>query len=137
MPTLSRELRPVPMDWKHPKDDRDRYVPLFSRASLRYDLAYQEALCDAGRADEVEPVSEQDYMPPIPEGTQLGWQLYEVTTEGTPESPVFARLEELAEWCENGTTVWAGLRCSAAEWLDELNAQAARLAQSIRISLDD
>lgn len=107
-----REVRPVPMDWQHPqeggtyRDGTPRYVPLFSRADLRRDLAELDRQAEAGDLASMEPVFFQDYMPEIPEGTPYGYQLYETTTEGTPVSPVFATLEELAAWCERGATVF-------------------------------
>lgn len=131
-----RELRPVPLNWEHPQaggtygNGRPRYVPLFSRADLRGDVAdLDEQINAAIRAGtfaetEFEPIFEQDYMPEIPEGTPLGWQLYETTSEGTPVSPVFATLEELAGWCETGATVFADERWTAAQWLASFKADS-------------
>jgi hypothetical protein len=50
----------------------------------------------------------------------LGFQLWETTTEGSPQSPVFATLEELAAWCEENATVFAKEKASAEEWLKML-----------------
>lgn len=38
------------------------------------------------------------YRPEWPEGTPLGYCLYETVSEGTPLSPVFAEAEQLAAW---------------------------------------
>jgi hypothetical protein len=46
-----------------------------------------------------------------------GWQLWETVTEGSPSSPVFATAGELADWCENGATVFADQRWTATQWL--------------------
>ena len=116
-----REVRPVPLDWEHPRepgtyaDGSPRYVGLHSRASLlrrmQYREEYPEDYSEEGEIDLA------DYMPEIPEGTPLGYQLYETTSEGTPVSPVFPTLEELAGWCETGATVFASSRWTKEQWL--------------------
>jgi hypothetical protein len=45
-----------------------------------------------------------------------GWQLWETTSEGSPVSPVFATPEELARWCVDGATLFAGVGASYEEW---------------------
>lgn len=50
-----------------------------------------------------------------PEGE--GYQLWEVTSEGSPVSPVFTTDEDLARWCEGNATVFGSLRATAGEWL--------------------
>ena len=118
-----REVRRVPLDWKHPQepgtyaDGSPRYRPLFPRDRLADDIQARE---DYPGDYEDYPFDMADYMPEIPEGIPLGYQLYETTTEGTPCSPVFATLEELAVYCgdpANGVTVFAGERWTAEQWL--------------------
>jgi len=46
-----------------------------------------------------------------------GWQLWETTSEGSPQSPVFATAEELADWCAGNATMFANMRATRAEWL--------------------
>ena len=91
---MSREIRPVALDWEHPRDGNrtysdgsPRYIGLFSREDMRLHLE--------GDADDVDPA---DYMPEIPEGTPYGWQMYETVSEGSPISPIFRTKEELADW---------------------------------------
>jgi hypothetical protein len=48
--------------------------------------------------------------------TGPGFQLWETTSEGSPQSPVFATLEALAAWCEKNATVFANQKASAEEW---------------------
>lgn len=116
----NRELRPVPLDWEHPRrpgtysDGSPRYVPLFSRATLRDHMRRNE---DDPHPDDIIEIDLDDYMPPIPEGTPYGYQLYETTSEGTPLSPVFRTLEELAAWCESGVTAFASSRWTKEQWL--------------------
>lgn len=98
---MSREVRPVALDWEHPlaggtySDGSPRYVPLHSREALRLDL---EDYHDNPGDWEDGPPDPDDYMPPIPEGHPYGWQLYETVSEGSPLSPVCASKDELAAW---------------------------------------
>jgi hypothetical protein len=53
-----------------------------------------------------------------------GFQLWETTSEGSPQSPVFATLEALAAWCEKNATTFGSAKASAEDWfkmLDEDN----------------
>jgi hypothetical protein len=68
------------------------------------------------------PPDVDDYMPGMPEGTPYGFQLYETTTEGTPVSPVFLTLEELAAWCETGATPFASFTWTKEQWLASFTA---------------
>lgn len=52
------------------------------------------------------------FEPPVGEG----YQLWETTTEGSPQSPVFETLEELCEWCEPNATVFSDSKASKEEW---------------------
>jgi hypothetical protein len=45
-----------------------------------------------------------------------GYQLWETTTEGSPQSPVFTTLKELAIWCEINATIFADIKVSADDW---------------------
>lgn len=59
----------------------------------------------------------KSFNPPIGEG----YQLWEDTSEGSPDSPVFETLEELCEWCEDNATVFADIRKTKQEWFEMLN----------------
>jgi hypothetical protein len=50
-----------------------------------------------------------------PEGP--GWQLWETTTEGSPQSPVFETPEQLAAWCTDNATVFASMKATYSEWI--------------------
>jgi hypothetical protein len=50
-----------------------------------------------------------------------GWQMWETTSEGSPQSPVFQTAEELAEWCEENATVFASEKTSKENWLKMFN----------------
>ena len=51
-----------------------------------------------------------------------GYQLWETTSEGSPQSPVFISLKELCEWCEANATTFASYTASAEEWEKMLSA---------------
>lgn len=64
--------------------------------------------------DEVKALAENfKYIePPVGEG----YQLWENTSEGSPQSPVFATLDELCEWCESNAFTFADYRATKEEW---------------------
>lgn len=45
-----------------------------------------------------------------------GYQLWETTTEGSPQSPVFSTLDALCQWCEEHATTFGDYTASSAEW---------------------
>lgn len=98
---MSREIRPVALDWEHPidpgppyGDGSPRYRPLYSREYLRFHLR------DESEHPEDWPggIDRAEYMPEMREGTPYGWQMYQTVSEGSPVSPVFGTKEELAAW---------------------------------------
>lgn len=116
---MEREVRMVPADWQHPKNERG-FIPLlggnFEQRAAEWDeglLKWAEGLrsdYDGGwkplgdiesqtfeEWDGDRPVPE-DYMPTFPEGTATHLMMYETVTEGTPISPAFATPEQLAHW---------------------------------------
>lgn len=46
-----------------------------------------------------------------------GYQLWETCTEGSPISPVFATMEELAGWCAVNATIYADDKVPGEIWL--------------------
>jgi hypothetical protein len=46
-----------------------------------------------------------------------GYQLWETTSEGSPKSPVFKNVKDLAKWlCDNKVSIFGKDMCSAEEW---------------------
>jgi hypothetical protein len=113
---MGREIRRVPPNWEHPKDEDGDYLPLFDKDFV---TACQEW------AKEVEQYAEgkhkyQEYSPtwedfledrhaPDLETHRLRrwkpeeathYQVYETVTEGTPVSPVLSRAE-MYQWLLN------------------------------------
>jgi hypothetical protein len=95
---MGREVRQVPRDWVHPREyEGGPHKPLFNQD---YESAMEE-----WRADGADPENEPDRHTyrerPWNEGEATCFQFYENTTEGTPESPVFASEEDLDRWIDS------------------------------------
>jgi hypothetical protein len=54
--------------------------------------------------------------PPMGEG----WQLWETVSEGSPDSPVFATPEELADWCAANAEPFHGMSWTRGQWLNNI-----------------
>lgn len=120
---MSREVRAIAAGWEHPRgpgayaSGKPRYRPLYSRDSLR--LHQQWHADDPDEWGEPDPAG---YMPEIPEGAPFRWVLYETVTEGTPQSPPFETLEELANWCEDGATAFGSIKWTRHQWLESFKS---------------
>src|SRR3989344_4411635 len=116
----SREVRGIPLGWKHPRDESGEYTPL-----KRRDLAYTEEKIHEGLAEgwlRSRNDAEDNLMPDftsIP-GALMGICLYETTTEGTPLSPVYPNTSEgrfqLAKYCTETETTFAGHTTDIEGW---------------------
>jgi len=120
---MGREVRRVPYDWQHPKNEFDRYKPLFpgeryeANATGFMEKANAEGLQEAidwyGQAPD-----QNDYMPNWPESERTHYMMYEDTSEGTPISPAFATPEELARWlADTGASSFGSNTASYEGWL--------------------
>lgn len=123
---MSREVRRVPLDWQHPKSTDVSWsrgkpvpVPLFPREDYEDHLAEWERMDPQEQQEEPRPQSDQ-YMPDfsgVPED-DMGWCMYETTSEGTPLSPVFKTQEELARWlADNGASASGCMTATYDQWL--------------------
>jgi hypothetical protein len=156
---MSREIRKVPADWVHPTNGHYangeiRYHALFegSKYNARAtSWAEDKAKWDRGEypdyADEEdkklsfeewdgERPDINDYMPDWPEEEKTHFMLYETTSEGTPMSPAFATVEELARWLtDNEVSTFGYNRTTAYEnWLafcKEGSAHSVTFAMSL------
>ena len=68
---------------------------------------------------EIEKAAEawQEFEPPKGEG----YQLWENTSEGSPQSPVFKTLDELCAWCAKNATTFGHFKTSKEEWRQMLD----------------
>jgi hypothetical protein len=141
---MGREVRKVPADWVHPQEwvhGQYTFKPLFEG-----DLVALQAEWDAGNDkwkdgfvsdwhggwvpkpltlksgtyaeyDGDRPKA-KDYMPQWSEAEKTHFMMYETCTEGTPISPSFATLEELARWLtDNEASAWGDQGASYEGWL--------------------
>ena len=117
---MGREIRMVTPEWEHPKKDYGNYRPLYDNyetacsdflgAIADHDLQY--AIDEYGAPDK------EDYMPVFAEGTDTHFMMYESCSEGTPLSPAFATIEELARWlADNDASAFAGQTATYEQWL--------------------
>lgn len=139
---MGREVRRVPANWQHPKDEHGNYLALFdgkdyARRVRDWDegaAKWEEGLRDDFKGgwramDGTEegktylawagsrPYS-QDYMPQWTEAEATHYMMYEDTSEGTPISPAFATPEELARWlADNGASAFGDQTASYEGWL--------------------
>ena len=120
---MGREVRRVPADWQHPKNEYDRYKPLYpgeryeANATGFMEKANAEGLQEAidlyGQAPD-----QNDYMPNWPVSERTHYMMYEDTSEGTPISPAFATPEELARWlADTGASSVGSATASYEGWL--------------------
>ena len=68
-----------------------------------------------------------DFEPYLGPPTGDGFQLWEITSEGSPISPVFKTLDELCGWCETNATVYAGQKGTKEEWKRVLRDDSAHI----------
>lgn len=125
---MGRELRRVPANWEHPKDNSGRPKPL---RNGDYKTAANEWCAEfaAFRPDEFaayyweyagRPPEEDEYMFPSPvdASTLTHFMMYENTTEGTPISPAFETVEELARWlADTGASAFGTMTATYEQWL--------------------
>ena len=120
---MSREVRRVPADWEHPRDEDGDLIPLltgwtrnkddFESFKAKNSLTDKEAQVQLGWI----PIRE-NHMPEWSEEEATHLQMYESTTEGTPMSPVMATAEELADWLfENEAYAGADGTATREQWL--------------------
>ena len=120
---MGRAIRKVPKGWKHPKNERGEYQPL-------YDEDYETAIADwienhlmwlaekhpdqekygkeykyyaewNGNAPEIEY-----YRPKWKREERICFQVYETVSEGTPITPVFESKEELLDYLVEHGDFW-------------------------------
>lgn len=133
---MGREVRRVPANWQHPKDQRGRYIALFDGSGYAARLSeWEEEAAKWARGEFPEYASEEsrkltyeewngkrpdaaDYMPRWTAEEATHFMMYEDTSEGTPISPAFATPEELARWLvDNNASAFGSDTASYSSWL--------------------
>ena len=144
---MGREVRKVPKNWKHPRNDRKQYIPLLDGFKERLEEWEKgNAMWDKGFVDDFKggwkprnksddmtfeewhgkkPLKE-DYMPNFPEDQKTYYQMYETCSEGTPISPPMATPEELAKWLDNNSASAFGEQTATYDqWLNTIREGSA------------
>lgn len=113
---MGREVRRVPKDWEHPRDEDGNYIPMYDR--FPYNASETEEGLRDGWLENEPPNYNIEVMPQWPESDRTHLQMYETTTEGTPISPVMEMPEELARWlADTWANAGAGSTASYEGWL--------------------
>lgn len=148
---MGREVRMVPADWQPPKIHTWRlpgpqwvevYRPQLDGGLYCGDVDEWDAECAKWKAGarpddllpgEAEMTYEQfagqrphrdDYMPDWPDEQRTHYMMYENTSEGTPISPAFPTVEELARWLADNGASWFGHDTASYEtWIAEIRLQ--------------
>lgn len=140
---MGRELRKVPANWEHPRNEDGKYQPMFDKfygdvknewmeENEKWENGTHPSLIEHPEYKEEYPFYEmyedypdhryyqhKKYTPE--ELTHI--QLYETTSEGKPLSPVFKadELEKLCEWAAENATTFAHFKASKEEWFKMLS----------------
>jgi len=106
---MGREIRLVPKDWEHPRNERGHFQPLHDATFQDAAREWKERLAawetSPERKGDMEywewggdPPDRKYYRQAWPDGAATHFQIYETVSEGTPVSPVFATRDALANW---------------------------------------
>lgn len=113
---MGREVRRVPPGWEHPTNEDGHYIPLHDHFSYSPEEVL-EGLRDGWMVNDP-PYYGVKVMPEWPEEEKTHYQMYEVTSEGTPISPVMASPEELARWLvDNHASAFGAMEAPYEAWL--------------------
>lgn len=138
---MGREVRRVPKDWEHPRDDNGEHIPLFDGDQQTAAEQWMWKLIAWERGDDpnrgkygcrwfwdwnggppLGPDRRGGHMFKEPRNDLTHLMLYESTSEGTPLSPAFETLEEIAEWAAANATTFADFKATKDEWLSMLRS---------------
>jgi len=132
---MGRELKRVPLNfdyeigkiWKGYLPSMETFRTLFAeKYPYLNDYHCQSDICSKCEINNGECSESADYclwynennkskwFKEVPVGE--GYQLWETTSEGSPQSPVFATIDELCEWCAKNATTFADCKTTKNEW---------------------
>lgn len=142
---MGREIRKVPANWEHPREFNQYrgmvYKPL--RDEIYEDVAAEwesgRKLWESGKHPHQlkypqdtnctweewhgSAPEKDDYMPSWKPEERTHIQLYETTSEGTPESPVFPadQFDQLCEYAAAHCTTFADWKATKEQWKEMLS----------------
>lgn len=145
---MGREIRSVPPDWEHPKDEKGHYLPLLDRPYLprvwdhvRYEAFWYLQPKHWKHIRELFTTwPDPKYSRPWwPKHKATGFQMYETVSEGTPVSPVFATLDELKDWLiSEGYSEHAASEFCKHRWAPSVVLISGKIAMNLNAyDLDD
>lgn len=115
---MGREVRRVPANWQHPKNERGHYIPMMPAGW--FDSVYSDWK-EENDPTWPEPTRDQ-FMPDWPDDQCTHMMMYEDTSEGTPISPAFSTAEELARWlADNNASALGDQTATYEQWLRMIN----------------
>ena len=116
---MGREVRRVPADWQHPKEQvPDWHTGRMKEKFWRPSYADEESRALAYEQFKRQRPHRDDYMPNWPKSERTHFMMYEDTSEGTPISPAFATPEELAQWlADTGASAFGSSTETYDGWL--------------------
>ena len=127
---MGREVRRAPMgfDWPLGKVWFGYVLPSVEcqlcDGVANYDADTAQCLCchgDGVLCLQIEPPG--GCVEDIGEGSSLGWQMWETTSEGSPISPVCKTPEALATWlADNGASAFGRETATRQQWLRMIQA---------------
>ena len=127
---MGREIRRVPKDWNHPRDEKGKYRPLFDKT---YKDAAEEWIDEfmkwanneypAMKSNDIyywdgegNPPDEEYYRIPFA-SESTHYQIYETVSEGTPVSPIFETEKEIVVWLiDKGYSPKASAKFVEVKW---------------------
>jgi hypothetical protein len=102
---MGRTVRRVPADWKHPRNGRGHFIPLYPGAFSRPE------------ADPDDPTDPSLCMPDWPAEERTHLMMYEDTSEGTPLSPALETPVDLVRWLvANGASSFGRGEPASPSW---------------------
>jgi hypothetical protein len=106
---MGKELKRVPLDFDYPlgKIWAGYCNPFYWAEELNLSDEIKDKYGD----------SFENIDPP----TGDGFQLWETTSEGSPQSPVFKTIDELCAWCESNATTFGSFKASKEKWKEMLS----------------
>lgn len=111
---MGRKLMRVPMDFDYPIG-----AIWWGYIAPESDYLFKHAKCTATREELTDLLYEKWFKSTEPpEGD--GYQLWETTSEGSPQSPVFKTIDELCTYAAANCTIFGHIKISAMEWRQKL-----------------